>query len=85
MAMARCRVLSLLETIAVIDLILLLAVFALPGFHSVILHSHEIVLREELFTMRNQIDRFTHHYERGPASLDEMVEKEHLGAVPVDP
>ena len=34
----------------VIDLIMLLAVFALPGFHGVMMHSHEVVLREELFT-----------------------------------
>ena len=55
---------SLLEMMAVIDLILLLAVFALPGFHSAMVHAHEIVLREELFTLRCQIDRFPHDYER---------------------
>jgi Tfp pilus assembly protein PilE len=60
---------SLLEMMAVVNLILLLAVFALPGFHSVMVHSHEVVLREELFTPRRQIDRFTHDYERGPAEL----------------
>jgi general secretion pathway protein G len=76
---------SLLEMMAVVNLILLLAVFALPGFHSVMVHSHEVVLREELFTLRHQIDRFTHDYERGPASLDELVEKQYIGAVPVDP
>ena len=76
---------SLLEMMAVVNLILLLAVFALPGFHSVLVHSHEVVLREELFALRHQIDRFTHDYERGPASLDELVEKEYIGAVPVDP
>ena len=64
---------SLLEMMAVVNLILLLAVFALPGFHRIILHSHEVVLREELFTLRNQINRFTHDYERGPASLDELL------------
>jgi general secretion pathway protein G len=70
---------------AVINLILLLAVFALPGFHSVMVHSHEVVLREELFALRSQIDRFTHDYEHGPSSLDELVEKQYMGAVPVDP
>jgi len=49
------------------------------------MHSHEVVLREELFALRNQIDRFTHDYERGPASLDELVERQYIGAVPVDP
>jgi general secretion pathway protein G len=90
-AVPRCRAatgalgFSLLEMMAVVNLILLLAVFALPGFHSVMVHSHEVVLREELFALRNQIDRFTNDYERGPTSLDELVEKEYMGAVPVDP
>ena len=70
---------SLLEMMAVIDLILVLAVFALPGFHSAMVHAHEIVLREELFAVRCQIDRFTQNYEHGPASLEELVEKEYLG------
>ena len=76
---------SLLEMMAVIDLILILATFAMPIYHSIMVHAHEAVLREDLFTLRSQIDRFTHDNERGPASLDELVEKEYMGAVPTDP
>ncbi len=35
--------------------------------------------------MRSQIDRFTHDNERGPASLDELVDKGYMGAIPTDP
>ncbi len=76
---------SLLEMMAVIDLILIMASFSLPMYHSVVVRGREAVLREDLFTLRCQIDRFTHDNERGPASLDELVEKEYMGTVPTDP
>ncbi|MGO8788225.1 MAG: type II secretion system protein [Terriglobia bacterium] len=76
---------SLLEMMAVIDLILIMASFSLPMYHSVVVRGREAVLREDLFTLRCQIDRFTHDNERGPASLDELVEKEYMGTVPHRP
>jgi len=51
---------SLLEMIAVITLILTLATFAMPIYHSMVVHAREATLREDLFTLRSQIDRFTH-------------------------
>ncbi len=76
---------SLLEMMVVIDLILVLATFAVPIFGSIIVHARETVLREDLFTLRSQIDRFTHDNQRAPASLQELVEKGYMGTVPVDP
>ncbi len=69
----------------VISLILILATLAMPMYHTVVVRAREVTLRDDLFTLRSQIDRFTHDYERGPSSLDELVEKEYLGAVPTDP
>ncbi len=76
---------SLLEMMTVISLILILATLAMPMYHTVVVRAREVTLRDDLFTLRSQIDRFTHDYERGPSSLDELVEKEYLGAVPTDP
>jgi type II secretory pathway pseudopilin PulG len=76
---------SLLEMMAVVTFILLLASFAMPSFMTIVVRAHEAVLREDLFTMRSQIDRFTHDNERGPASLEEMVEKGYMGNIPIDP
>ena len=76
---------SLLEMMVVIDLILAVATFAMPIFGSIIVHARETVLREDLFTLRSQIDRFTHGNQRAPASLQELVEKGYTGTVPVDP
>ncbi len=79
------RAFSLLEMMVVIDLILVVATFAMPIFGSIVVHARETVLREDLLTLRSQIDRFTHDYERAPASLQELVEKGYLGTVPIDP
>jgi len=79
------RAFSLLEMMVVIDLILVLATFALPIYQSIIVHGRETVLREDLFTLRSQIDQFTHDNGRAPASLQELVDKGYMGAVPIDP
>jgi general secretion pathway protein G len=76
---------SLLEMMTVITLILILATFAMPIYHTISVRAHEATLREDLFILRSQIDRFTHDNEHGPASLDELVEKEYMGAIPTDP
>lgn len=76
---------TVLELMVVLVLILLLATLAMPIYHSASVRAREASLRDDLFTMRSQIDRFTHDNERGPTSLDELVEKEYMGSVPVDP
>ncbi len=78
------RAFSLLEMMVVIDLILVVATFAMPIFGSIVVHARETVLRQDLFTLRSQIDRFTHDNQRAPASLQELVEKGYMGTVPID-
>lgn len=81
----RSRAFSLLEMMAVISLILILATFAMPIYHTVQVRAREATLKQELFTLRSQIDRFTHDNQRGPESLQELVDKEYMGDIPVDP
>jgi general secretion pathway protein G len=69
----------------VITLILILATFAMPMYHTMAVRAREAALRDHLFTLRSQIDRFIHDNERGPTSLDELVEKEYMGSIPIDP
>jgi len=76
---------SLLEMMVVITLILIMANFGTPIYHTVVVRAHEATLREDLITLRTQIDRFTHDNERGPASLDELVEMGYMGSIPADP
>jgi general secretion pathway protein G len=76
---------TLLEMMAVVAFLLILASFAIPGYRSVTLRAREAVLRDDLFTMRTMIDRFTLDNKRPPASLEELAEKGYLGGIPVDP
>jgi general secretion pathway protein G len=69
----------------VIVVILTLASIVTPAFRTLIVRGREAVLREDLFTLRAQIDRFIHDYGRGPTSLEELVEKEYMGSIPADP
>ncbi len=69
----------------VVAVILILASFAIPAYQNIIVRSREAVLRDDLFTMRSMIDRFTLDNKRPPAALEELAEKGYLGEVPTDP
>jgi general secretion pathway protein G len=75
----------LLEMMMVVTLILILATISAPIYQTAILRAREAVLRDHLFTLRPQIDRFTLDNQRAPASLEELVEKGYLGSIPRDP
>jgi general secretion pathway protein G len=79
------RAFSLLEIMVVLTLLLILASFAIPMYHTMLVRAHEAVLRDELLTLRTQIDRFTHDNQRGPETLQELVDDEYMGDIPVDP
>src|SRR5208282_6857380 len=76
---------SLLEMMAVISFILILATISMPIYRSLFIHGREARLREDLFTLRYQIDQYTHDNGHGPASLDALAAQGYMGVVPTDP
>ena len=44
---------TLIELMTVLTLILILASFAMPTYHSIVVRSREATLRDELFTLRS--------------------------------
>jgi general secretion pathway protein G len=68
------RAFTLLELMIVLTLILLLAALELPNIQATLRKTQEARLRDDLFTIRAMIDRFTADNKRPPTSLDEMVE-----------
>lgn len=76
---------SLIELIVVVAIIALLLVVALPRYEASLDRSRDVALITSLKTMRESIDRFYEDKARYPASLEELVEKKYLHAVPVDP
>jgi len=49
------------------------------------LHKREVILRDDLFTMRSLIDQYTLDKQRAPQSLDDLVQSGYLKEIPVDP
>jgi general secretion pathway protein G len=76
---------SLLEMMMVVTLILIVTSIAAPIYTTCVVRAREAVLRDDLFTLRALIDRFTLDNGRAPARLEEFVEKGYLGRLPTDP
>ena len=50
---------SLLEMMTVLALLLIFASFALPTYQNIVLRMREAALRNDLYTLRSMVDRFT--------------------------
>ena len=76
---------TLVELMVVMLIISVLAAIAVPAFIASIKSAREAVLKEDLFTMRRAIDSYTMDKDKGPESLDDLVQSGYLKEVPVDP
>jgi prepilin-type N-terminal cleavage/methylation domain-containing protein len=76
---------SLIEMMTVVAMILIVASISAPIYQTVTRRTRETVLRDHLYTLRSEINRFTLDKQRPPASLEELVEKGYLGRLPTDP
>lgn len=76
---------TLIELLAVMAIIATLLTFAAPRYIGSVDKSKESVLRENLATLRDVLDK--HYADTGkyPAALDELVAKRYLRRMPVDP
>lgn len=76
---------TLIELLIVLSVIALLLTIVYPRYFNSIDKSKETVLRQDLHTLRDAIDKYygdTGHY---PESLDTLVSDKYIRAVPVDP
>ena len=76
---------TLIELMMVISLIVILLAMALPMYSRSITRAKESTLRQDLFTMRAMIREFTLDKQRGPQSLDDLVQAGYLKQIPNDP
>jgi len=76
---------TLIELLVVMSVIALLLTIAIPRYFQSVDRSREAVLRENLNTVRDAIDKFYADRGRYPDSLPDLVAKRYLRAVPVDP
>jgi general secretion pathway protein G len=76
---------TLIELLIVMSIIGILATLAVPSYRISVLKAKEATLKRDLFVFRDSIDQFRADQGRYPSSLKELVEKEYLRAIPVDP
>jgi len=76
---------TLIELLVVMAIIALLLTIAVPRYFASVDHAREVSLRQSLCVMRDAIDKM--HADRGvyPETLEDMVARKYLRAVPVDP
>ena len=76
---------TIIELMIVMAIIGLLAAIAIPRYLQSVRRAKEAVLKEDLHTMRTAIDSFTVDKEKGPGSLDDLVQSGYLKSIPIDP
>ena len=76
---------TLIELMIVMAIVTIIIGMAVPIYQKSILRAKESVLRNNLFTMRTQIDEFTYDKQKAPQTLQDLVSDGYLRAVPLDP
>ena len=85
----KCRPLprgfTLIELLVVLAIISTLLLLVMPRYFHRIDASREAVLRDNLRTVRDVLDKFHGDTGRYPDTLEELVEKRYLRTLPIDP
>lgn len=81
----RARAFTLVELLVVLAIVALLLTLAVPRYFHSIDNARETILIDNLATARSTIDKFYGDTGRYPDSLEELVAKKYLRALPYDP
>src|SRR5205807_5781452 len=76
---------TLIELMIVISIILTLIAIAVPMYQQSVIRAKEAVLRQDLKTMRDQIDNYTMDKEKAPQSQQELDDAGYPRKITKDP
>jgi general secretion pathway protein G len=76
---------TLIELLVVLAIISTLLTLAVPRYFSSVQRSKEVVMRENLWIMRDALDKYFGDVGRYPDQLQDLATKKYLRAVPIDP
>jgi general secretion pathway protein G len=83
--MKRIKGFTLIELLVVLGIVALMLTLAVPRYFPSVDKSKEVVLADNLRNLRGLIDQYYGDTGRYPDSLDQLVEKKYLRALPRDP
>lgn len=81
----KCGGFTLIELLVVMAIIATLLSIATPRYFHSIEKSKEAVLRQDLNTMRDALDKYYGDTGKYPAALDDLVTKKYIRSIPEDP
>lgn len=81
----KIRGFTLIEVLVTMAIVALIMTLAVPRYFSSVDKTREDVLREDLYVMRDAIDKFYADKNHFPETLDDLVTEKYLRAIPVDP
>jgi general secretion pathway protein G len=76
---------TLIELLVVLAILALLLGIATPRYMNSVDRSKETVLKENLFQIRDSLDKYFADNGRYPDALDDLVSRRYLRAPPIDP
>jgi general secretion pathway protein G len=76
---------TLVEILIVMTLIGILVSIIIPNYRTSVTRAREAVLKENLFQVRDSINKFYFDKKKYPTSLDDLVANKYLREIPMDP
>lgn len=76
---------TLLELLTVITIIGILATIAVPMYQRSVIKAKEAALKDDLYQMRESIDKYYADHGKYPTTLSVLVDSKYMRWVPVDP
>ena len=76
---------TLIELLVVFAIVALLVSIVAPRYVNSVEKSKETVLKQDLFTMRDALDKYYGDTGKYPDALEDLVSKKYLRKLPVDP
>src|SRR3954468_22892355 len=83
--MRRSQGFTLIELLVSLTIIALLLSLVVPRYFGSVTRADEAALKENLYLMRDAIDKHFADTGRYPTSLDELALKKYIRSVPIDP
>ncbi len=76
---------TLLELVMVMTVMAILLTVSIPIYRNLLLRARETVLRDDLFKMRDAINRYSYDKNRAPETLRDLEKAKYLREIPIDP